>query len=106
MKLNEDKTMLFAIMCADKPGCKELRMAVRPEHLAYLKTYEKHLKICGPLLSNDGKSCGSLIVIDVKDLSTAQGFAVSDPYAKAGLFESVIIRPYKIVAYEGKMLEV
>lgn len=91
-------------MCTDKPDCAELRKAVRPEHLAYLKTYEKHLRICGPLLNHEGNSCGSLIIIDVADRPAAEGFAVSDPYAKAGLFESVIIRPYKIVAYEGKML--
>lgn len=96
--------MLFVIMCTDKPDCIELRMAVRPEHLAYLKTYEKYLKLCGPLLNQEGQSCGSLIIVDMEDRPAAEGFAISDPYAKAGLFESVVIRPYKLVAYEGKML--
>lgn len=93
------------IMCNDKPNSNDLRMAVRPEHLAYLKTYEKYLKLCGPLQNCDGKSCGSLIVINMEDRAAAEGFAVSDPYAKAGLFESVVIRPFKMVGYEGKMLE-
>lgn len=96
--------MLFVIMCNDKPNSNELRVAVRPEHLAYLKAYEKHLKICGPLLAHDGKSCGSLIVIDMENLAAAKGFAVDDPYAKAGLFESVIIRPFKLVGYDSKIL--
>lgn len=97
--------MLFAIMCTDKSDCTELRMATRPEHLAYLKTYEKHLKICGPLLKNDATSCGSLIIIDLVDQSTAEEFATNDPYAKVGLFESVVIRPFKMVGYEGQMLD-
>ncbi|CAI3925135.1 YciI family protein [Commensalibacter communis] len=96
--------MLFVIMCNDKPDCNELRMAVRPQHLAYLKTYEKYIKVCGPLLNKDEKSCGSLIMIEMDDRAAAEGFADSDPYTKAGLFESVIIRPMKMIASDGKML--
>lgn len=95
--------MLFMVMCTDKPASLELRMAVRSQHLAYLKTYEKQIKIAGPLLNHEGKSCGSLILLDVEDRAVAEGFAISDPYAKAGLFESVIIRPFKQVCYEGHM---
>ncbi|EHD14537.1 hypothetical protein CIN_04690 [Commensalibacter intestini A911] len=96
--------MLFAIMCTDKPDCLELRTAVRPEHLAYLKTYEQYIKIVGPLLGGNEKSCGSLIIVEVEDRAAAAGFAESDPYAKAGLFESVVIRPFKMVGFEGKIL--
>ncbi|MDI2089834.1 YciI family protein [Commensalibacter oyaizuii] len=97
--------MLFAVMCTDKLGCFETRMAVRPEHLVYLKKYESHIKICGPLSNHDGKSCGSLIIIDMENQSAVEQFAQNDPYAKAGVFESVIIRPFRMIGYEGKMLE-
>jgi len=96
--------MLFVIMCNDKPSSLEMRMAVRSQHLAYLKTYEKQIKIAGPLLDNEGKSCGSLIILNVEDRAAAEGFAISDPYAKAGLFESVVIRSFKEVCSEGQML--
>lgn len=96
--------MLFVIMCTDKPDSLEFRTAVRPEHLAYLKTYEQYIKIVGPLLDSNEKSCGSLIIVEVEDRAAAVGFAESDPYAKAGLFESVVIRPFRMVGFEGKIL--
>lgn len=98
------ENMLFVVMCTDKPASLEMRMAVRPQHLAYLKTYESQIKISGPLLDSEGKSCGSLIILNVDDRAAAEGFAVSDPYAKAGLFESVVIRPFRQICYEGHML--
>lgn len=96
--------MLFVIMCTDKPELLEMRLAIRPQHLAYLKTYEEHIKIAGPLLDKDGKSCGSLFILEVEGRAEAEGFAISDPYTKVGLFESVIIRPFRQVCYEGHML--
>ena len=41
--------------------------------------------------------CGSLIVLDVPDLDAARAWAEADPYAKAGLFDSVAIREWKKV---------
>ncbi len=35
----------------------------------------------------------SLIVAEFDDLAAAQAWAATDPYAQAGLFESVVIRP-------------
>ena len=31
--------MLFVLVCTDKPGSLDLRLATRPQHLAYLETY-------------------------------------------------------------------
>ena len=45
---------------------------------------------------------GSLLVVDFPSLADANAFAANDPYAKAGLFESVIIKPWKIV-FEPKI---
>jgi uncharacterized protein YciI len=55
----------------------------------------------GGLLDTDGRPSGSLLVIDVADRAEAEGFAEVDPYNKAGLFESVIIRPYRQVFRDG-----
>jgi uncharacterized protein YciI len=38
--------------------------------------------------------CGSLIVIEAESLDAARVIAASDPFAKAGLFETVEIRPW------------
>ncbi len=93
--------MLFAITCTDKPGALELRMATRPAHLEHLKANEKSLVLVGPLLDAEGKPAGSLLVVEADDREAAEAFANADPYAKAGLFESVVIRPFRTVFKDG-----
>jgi uncharacterized protein YciI len=93
--------MLFAILCADRPQSLDLRAATRAEHVAYLETYKSKLVEVGPLLDADGRPCGSLLIVDVEDRAAAEGFAAGDPYAKAGLFESTIVRGYRVVFRDG-----
>jgi hypothetical protein len=40
---------------------------------------------------------GSVLMLDLADRAAADAFAEGDPYARAGLFESVVIRPWKKV---------
>ena len=94
--------MLFAIVCTDKPGCLDIRLATRPTHLAYLETYVAKLVQAGPLLDADDRPCGSLLIVEVADRAEALGFAEADPYARAGLFESVVIRPFRTVFKDGE----
>jgi uncharacterized protein YciI len=95
--------MLFALICTDRPGSLDVRLATRPAHLAYLETYADKLIHAGALLDLDGRPCGSLLVIDVNDRAEAEGFAVGDPYARASLFESTVIRPFRVL-YKDKEL--
>ncbi|GEN64378.1 YciI family protein [Acetobacter oeni] len=97
--------MLFAIICTDKPGLFETRSATRGEHLAYLRTFATQIQFAGPMMGPDGKPSGSMILVDVPDRATADGFAESDPYAKVGLFESVIVRPLRTVFRDGALVE-
>jgi uncharacterized protein YciI len=94
--------MLFALICTDRPASFELRAATRPSHIAFLETYASKLVEGGALLDPEGRPCGSLLVIDVADRAEADGFASADPYAKAGLFESTIIRPFRGVFKDGR----
>lgn len=96
--------MLFAIVCADKPGSLELRMATRPTHLAYLQAHAAKVVQAGPLLDLDGRPCGSLLIVDVADRAEALGFAEADPYAKSGLFESAVVRPWRAVFRDGEQV--
>ncbi|NHN88246.1 YciI family protein [Acetobacter conturbans] len=97
--------MLFAIICTDKPGHFPTRSATRPDHLAYLKTYASRIQFAGPMMGADGKPSGSMVMVDVADQAEAEGFAAGDPYAKVGLFESVIIRPLRTVFRDGQLAE-
>ncbi len=96
--------MLFVLICTDKPGSLDVRLATRSSHLAYLETYESRLVMAGPLLDLDDRPCGSLLIVDVADRAEAAGFAEADPYGKAGLFESVIIRPFRQVYRDGSQV--
>jgi uncharacterized protein YciI len=91
--------MLFALICNDKPGHLQVRLDNRPAHVAFLDGIngEKKLAFAGPFLDGDGKPCGSLVVIEAPDLAAARALAAEDPYAKAGLFEKVDIRPWNWV---------
>lgn len=90
--------MLFAIHCIDKAGDGSLRLANREAHLAFLKEHAKIVRLGGPFLSEDGSGMvGSLLVIEAEDLAAARAWAAGDPYAKAGVFERVDIRPWKAV---------
>ncbi len=97
--------MLFAIICTDRPASLDLRLATRPAHIAYLTTYADRIVQGGPLLDTDGRPCGTLLVIEVEDRAAAEGFAMTDPYAKAGLFESTVIRAYRTVLRDGAVLD-
>jgi len=96
--------MLFAITCTDKPDALEKRMANRPAHLAHLKSHEASLVLVGPVLDPAGQPCGSLLVIEAPDRQAAEAFAAADPYAKAGLFESVVVRPFRTVFKDGRQV--
>ncbi len=87
--------MLFAFICTDKPDVLPIRKEKRPEHLAYLKSLGDALKFAGPFTQEDGETMnGSLIVVEAPSLQAARDIAGGDPFAKAGLFASVEIRPW------------
>lgn len=90
--------MQFALECIDKPNSLELRLANRPAHLEYLNGHKDALLLAGPLLDAAGeKPVGSLLIIEAADQRAAEAFAAADPYAQAGLFQSVSIRPFRKV---------
>ena len=70
----------------------------RPDHVAYLKAQGDQLVAAGPTTSDDGAAMtGSLLILDFAGRAEAEAFAAADPYAKAGLFDSVTIKPGKKV---------
>ena len=96
--------MLFAITCIDKPGALETRMATRPTHLAYLESKQPQLILVGPMLDAEGKPCGSLLVVEAPDQAAAEALAAGDPYAAAGVFAEVSVRPFRAVFKDGQKL--
>ena len=90
--------MLYVINCRDKPDSLEVRLANRRNHLEHLSSLGERIYAAGPTIADDGETMnGSVLIIDFPDRGAAEGFASSDPYAKAGLFENVEIRAWKKV---------
>ena len=87
--------MLFALICTDKPNSLELRQQSRPEHLKFLEGLGNMLKAAGPFTDDEGKPIGSLVIIEAANRVAITEIAGRDPYAVAGLFASVEIRPWK-----------
>ncbi len=88
--------MFAAVICTDKPGGLETRMANREAHLAYIAETGVVIQ-AGPFLDADGKMCGSLVILEVADMEAARAWADGDPYARAGLFSDVRIEEWKKV---------
>ena len=84
--------MLFAIYALDKEDSIQLRMDTRESHLSYLAN--SPLVFAGPLLDDQGNMCGSLIVLEMEDISQVKNFTDNDPYVIAGLFNKVEIRRF------------
>jgi hypothetical protein len=90
--------LLFAALCLDKPGCVDLRLSTRAAHLAFLEQHAASVKLGGPLLDAAGdKPIGSLLILDCENEAAARALLARDPYAEAGLFASVDIKPWRRV---------
>jgi uncharacterized protein YciI len=97
--------MLYAIIASDTENSLPARLAARPAHLARLEQLkqEGRLVLAGPhpaIDSNDPGQAGfsgSLIVAEFDSLQAAQRWAEADPYHAAGLYQDVLVKPFKLV---------
>ncbi|HIZ49635.1 MAG TPA: YciI family protein [Candidatus Pseudomonas excrementavium] len=97
--------MLYAIMASDAPGTLDARLAARPDHLARLHQLQDagRLVLAGPhpaIDSNDPGSAGfsgSLVVAEFDSLEQAREWADQDPYVAAGVYDQVLVKPFKRV---------
>jgi uncharacterized protein YciI len=88
--------MLIALIARDKAGALGIRKANRDAHLAYIDATGV-VEQAGPLLDDAEQMIGSLIIMNVANMEAAKDWAANDPYAKASLFESVDLVPWKRV---------
>lgn len=87
--------MHFLVHYTDKPGSLALRMATRPAHLEYVKN-SSCVRMGGPLLASDGETmAGGMLVLETDTIEQARAWMEDDPYFKAGLFESAIVRAWR-----------
>lgn len=97
--------MLYAIIATDHPASLAKRLEARPAHLQRLQALQDQgrLVLAGPhpaIDSNDPGAAGfsgSLIVAEFESLTAAQAWADADPYIAAGVYDNVIVKPFKQV---------
>ncbi len=97
--------MLYAIIATDSEQSLSKRLAARPEHLLRLQQLQDQARLilAGPHpaidAENPGESgfTGSLIVAEFDNLEAAQLWANADPYLAAGVYQQVIVKPFKQV---------
>jgi uncharacterized protein YciI len=94
--------MLFVMTCLDKPNAGTLRAETRPAHLDFIRARIGNVLLAGPILADDEKTpVGSMLIVDLPSRAELDRFAAEDPYAKAGLFQSVTVRPFRKVFPES-----
>jgi uncharacterized protein YciI len=87
--------MPFAILTRDKPGHDKLRAEKRDEHIRYLVSHQDKMLAGGAMLEDGGRAYGGIIIFDTEERAEAERFAAGDPFARAGLFESVTITRWR-----------
>jgi len=93
------------MICATDVGSLDKRLQARPAHLERLHQLksEGRLILAGPFPAIDSPDpgpagfTGSLVVAEFGSLEDAQSWANDDPYVAAGVYESVVVKPYKKV---------
>lgn len=94
---------LYLINARDKANATAIRMENRPAHLDWAKTHSDRILMAGPVFADDGETfAGSTFVVEFENLEAAERWAAQDPYAKAGLFHSVEIVPFKWLLGDGR----
>jgi uncharacterized protein YciI len=89
--------MQYVAICIDKENSENLRLENRGDHIAHLKKVKDNMLLAGPFLTDAGRMCGSLLVFNGMKLEEIETWLEEDPYAKAGLFASVEVKPFKQV---------
>ncbi|WP_105901945.1 YciI family protein [Vibrio gangliei] len=97
--------MWYVIFSQDVEDSLEKRMSVRERHLARLVALkdEGRLLVAGPMPAIDSENpgeagfTGSTVIADFPSLAEAQAWADADPYIEAGVYDNVIVKPFKKV---------
>jgi len=89
--------MHFVILATDRPNHEKVRDGEQPRNHAYIHDpgLPVRVQVTGRTLDPDKETTnGSLFIIEAEDMAAAEAFVADSPYNQAGLFETVVIRPF------------
>lgn len=95
--------MWYAIMAQDVPDSLAKRIATRPQHLSRIQVLQDagRLLLAGPFPAIDSTDpgpagfTGSLIVAEFSNLNEATTWANTDPFVISGVYEHVVVKPFR-----------
>jgi uncharacterized protein YciI len=90
--------MYYLVLATDAPDTASKREEIGPIHRAYLRNPGNHrvkVHLGGPTLTMQHEQTnGTLLIVEADEMSAVSEFIADDPYAQAGVFQSVEIRPW------------
>ena len=87
--------MHYVVHCLDHDGAVEKRLSLYDAHKTYLAQAPVKTVISGPLLADDEETMiGSCFVLEADSIDEIEAFNRDDPFAQAGLWKTVSIRPF------------
>ncbi len=97
--------MYYVIFSEDVADSSALRKGARPAHLARLQQLKEQgrLLVAGPCPAIDADDpgpagyTGSAVIAEFPSLEDAQAWADADPYVAAGVYQDVVVKPFKVV---------
>jgi uncharacterized protein len=93
----------FVVYAKDKPGLDAIRAERRQSHRARLRKHEHPVivRIGGPLLADDGRMIGTMLIVEAQNKTEVKQFMSDDPYVRANLYESL-----EIVSFQWGLTQV
>jgi uncharacterized protein YciI len=97
--------MWYLIYSEDVENSLPLRKQTRAAHLERIKLLvdQGRVLVAGPCPAIDSEDpgeagfTGSLVIAEFNNLEEAQKWADTDPYALAGVYQKVVVKPYRKV---------
>ncbi|PMM25557.1 YciI family protein [Vibrio breoganii] len=97
--------MWYVIFSQDVEDSLQKRLSVREQHLERLQSLQDQgrLLTAGPMpaIDNDNPGeagfTGSTVIAQFESLQDAKEWADADPYIEAGVYQNVIVKPFKKV---------
>ncbi len=97
--------MYYVIISEDVADSLPLRKDARPAHLKRLEELkaEGRLLLAGPMPAIDAEDpgnagfVGSVVIAEFGSLAEAEQWANADPYVDAGVYSSVLVKPFRKV---------
>ena len=94
--------MQFIITAHDGKNVLEKRMAVRPRHLEGMKKLGPHIVCAGGLLDEDGKTKGSVLVMEFDSRDELDNYLDNEPYVLENVWEKIEVEAMNVVILDGE----